>query len=124
MALERTARIDGSEQPAQGLRQDSSYNLYTRVQPLVTEPKVLRPPDPLTGGTALDSGPSPNYVQMNSDWDQGFLAKSLLQMKHGEFTKLRFADGCYKPYEYEKWIHAITRVLTAMHPEHGKTGRE
>ena len=65
-------------------------------------------------------GPSPNFMQENrSIWDHNYLAKALLQMKDAEFMKLRFADGSYRPYEYERWIRAITRNMTASHPEMG-----
>ena len=59
-------------------------------------------------------------MQENSGvWDQTYLAKALMAMKETEFQKLKFADGCYKPYEYEKWIKAVTMTLTAVHPEMG-----
>ena len=52
-----------------------------------------------------------------SVWDQTYLAKALLQMKDAEFVKLRFVEG--RPYEYERWVRAITRTLTALHPKLG-----
>ena len=52
-------------------------------------------------------------------WDQNYLAKALMTLKETEFQKLKFPDGCYKPYEYEKWIKAVTMSLTAVHPELG-----
>ena len=52
-------------------------------------------------------------------WDQNYLAKALLQMKDAEFVKLKFAEGSYRPYEYERWIRAMTMNMTALHPESG-----
>ena len=52
-------------------------------------------------------------------WQREYLAKALLQMKETEFVKLRFVDGSYRPYEYERWINAVTRTMTALHPEMG-----
>ena len=40
-------------------------------------------------------------------------------MKDSECAKLRFVDSCYKPYEYEKWICGVNRMMTATHPELG-----
>ena len=67
-----------------------------------------------------DDGPSPNFMHENEGiWDQNYLAKALLQMKDTEFAKLKFVDGSYRPYEYERWIRAITMNMTALHPELG-----
>ena len=43
----------------------------------------------------------------------------MLQMKDGDMIKLKFSDGCYKPYEYEKWAQADKRLMTGYHPEIG-----
>ena len=78
----------------------------------------------LTFGSTLDEGPSPLFVEENETiWQQNYLAKALLQMKETEFVKLRFVEGSYRPYEYERWIRAITRTLTALHPEMGQYWR-
>ena len=42
-----------------------------------------------------------------------------MTMKEAEFSKLRFVEGSYRPFEYERWVKAITRTLTSMHPELG-----
>ena len=69
----------------------------------------------------MEEGPSPFFMQETEGvWDQNCLAKALLQMKETEFLQLRFSEGGYKPYEYERWIRAITRNLTASHPEMGQ----
>ena len=52
-------------------------------------------------------------------WQQEYLAKALLQMKETELVKLKFPDRSYRPYEYERWINAVTRTMTALHPEMG-----
>ena len=70
------------------------------------------------GDTAPDGGPSPNFVNKdNSIWDQGYLAKAMLQMKDSDVQKLRFVETWYKPYEYEKWLCGVTRVMVANQPE-------
>ena len=69
----------------------------------------------------MDGGPSPRFVHEKEEvWEQSYLATALLQMKETEFLKLRFSEGGYKPYEYERWIRAVTRNLTALHPEMGQ----
>ena len=40
-------------------------------------------------------------------------------MKDSEVSKLRFSDTCYKPYEYEKWLCGVTRVMIAIPPAMG-----
>ena len=61
-----------------------------------------------------------NFVDRGTSmWDQSYLAKAMLQMKDSEVSKLRFSDTCYKPYEYEKWLCGVTRVMIAIHPEMG-----
>ena len=76
----------------------------------------LQPP----GGTAPDGGLSPNFVEKETSiWDQRYLVEAMLQMKDSEVAKLRFSDTCYKPYEYEKWLCGVTRVMIAIHPEMG-----
>ena len=52
-------------------------------------------------------------------WDQTYLAKALMAMKESEFTKLKFAEGSYRPFDYEKWVKTIAMSLTAVHPEIG-----
>ena len=67
------------------------------------------------GGTVPDGRPSPDYVQTDeSVWNQGMLAKVLLQMKDSEVWKLKFPENCYKPYEYDRWIMAVNRILTGF----------
>ena len=72
------------------------------------------------GARFPEDGPSPNFVHESQGiWDQNYLAKALLQIKDTEFVKLKFAMGSYRPYEYGRWIRAITMNMTALHPESG-----
>ena len=73
-----------------------------------------------TGPQEVRSGLSPEYVQTDeSIWNQNMLAKVLLQMKDSEIAKLRFVDGSYKPFEYEKWIMSINRAMKGFRPKIG-----
>ena len=43
----------------------------------------------------------------------------LLQLKDSEVKKLIFAENIYKPFEYEKWVMAVNRLMDSFHPEIG-----
>ena len=63
---------------------------------------------------------TPEYVQSDEKiWNQSLLAKVLLQMKDSEIAKLKFIDGSYKPFEYERWIMSVNRPMEGLHPEIG-----
>ena len=65
------------------------------------------------------------YVQSDdSSWNQSLLAKVLLQLKDNEVTKLSLTNGCYKPFEYEKWRMSMDRTMNGLHPEIGKIGQK
>ena len=107
------------KQPAQDPNQDRGTTSSRRV------PSGKPAGNSGKGGFAFGSmpdeeGPSPFFMEeADKVWQQEYLARALLQMKETEIMKLKFVDGSYRPYEYERWINAVTRTMTALHPEMG-----
>ena len=94
--------------PLQGRRLDMDFTAERPKSPEADQPSGAR--HTLT----------PEYVQTDEKiWNHSLLAKVLLQMKDSEIAKLKFVEGSYKPFEYEKWIMSVNRFMKGLHPEIG-----
>ena len=72
------------------------------------------------GAADPDVPQSPAFLDAeDAVWNQSYLAKALLQIKETDMVKLKFTEGSYKPYEYEKWVQALKRLTNGYHPEIG-----